>query len=570
MPRTSDIWIKAAVIGSLWGASEIVLGSFLHNLRMPFSGNILTAIGIILMVSGHRLWPQAGLLIRAGLICAALKTLSPSPVILGPMLSIFMQAALMEAALFVTRKSNAGYILGGGLAVSWNLFYRILSTIILYGSSLIALYQNLIDYFVSQTSWHVDNYWVPIFILWALFFSWGGAAGFLGILVSRAALKNKDIWNIHAAASKRAMPEEPTTNRFTDNVPASLLLIRLSAIIALLAGGLYSINMLPTYQSATVLVTFLLILWYYNRHILLRFAKKRGFWLALAIMTTLSGLLMGDSPGFSSDGLLIGMHMAMRAIYVIGGFSIISAELQRPGMSSLFAGHRMESFMTAVRVAFQTTPLIMDAIPDKQAWRRPGRVLTQMVGNMDNALDYMRGSFGFSSPAIIITGQKGSGKTTLATKLAEELKARGIKTNGILAPAFHEDGERTGYHVMDISTGKTTTLCRRDETLSDKAPGKYRFFDEGLTLGKSALKRAETDNTDLLMVDEVGPFELRGLGWDKALRETGSRYHGPVLFVVRESLINDVAAAYHLHVTSTHQAGDISPEQLADEILEVL
>jgi hypothetical protein len=31
----NDIWLKAAVVGSLWGASEIVLGSFLHNLKYP-------------------------------------------------------------------------------------------------------------------------------------------------------------------------------------------------------------------------------------------------------------------------------------------------------------------------------------------------------------------------------------------------------------------------------------------------------------------------------------------------------------------------------------------------------
>ena len=34
-------WIKASIIGTIWAASEIVLGSFLHNLKVPFSGNIL-------------------------------------------------------------------------------------------------------------------------------------------------------------------------------------------------------------------------------------------------------------------------------------------------------------------------------------------------------------------------------------------------------------------------------------------------------------------------------------------------------------------------------------------------
>ena len=42
------LWQRAAVLGSLWAASEIVLGSFLHNLRVPFSGHSLTAIAIVI------------------------------------------------------------------------------------------------------------------------------------------------------------------------------------------------------------------------------------------------------------------------------------------------------------------------------------------------------------------------------------------------------------------------------------------------------------------------------------------------------------------------------------------
>ncbi|MFO7852573.1 MAG: hypothetical protein ACQERS_04820 [Bacteroidota bacterium] len=62
-------WIKASIAGSMWAASEIVLGSFLHNLRVPFSGSILTAIGIILLISISYKWDEKGLFWRAGLIC---------------------------------------------------------------------------------------------------------------------------------------------------------------------------------------------------------------------------------------------------------------------------------------------------------------------------------------------------------------------------------------------------------------------------------------------------------------------------------------------------------------------
>ena len=52
----SEKWVKASIAGTIWAASEIVLGSFLHNPEVPFSGNLLTAIGVIILISlGHKL-----------------------------------------------------------------------------------------------------------------------------------------------------------------------------------------------------------------------------------------------------------------------------------------------------------------------------------------------------------------------------------------------------------------------------------------------------------------------------------------------------------------------------------
>ncbi len=46
----NDKWIKASVLAGLWAGIEIIAGSFLHNLRIPFSGTILTLISIILVI----------------------------------------------------------------------------------------------------------------------------------------------------------------------------------------------------------------------------------------------------------------------------------------------------------------------------------------------------------------------------------------------------------------------------------------------------------------------------------------------------------------------------------------
>jgi hypothetical protein len=36
----NSIWLKASVVGSIWASIEIILGSFLHNLRFLEGGGI--------------------------------------------------------------------------------------------------------------------------------------------------------------------------------------------------------------------------------------------------------------------------------------------------------------------------------------------------------------------------------------------------------------------------------------------------------------------------------------------------------------------------------------------------
>ncbi|MBE0652894.1 MAG: hypothetical protein IH594_03805, partial [Bacteroidales bacterium] len=91
-----DKWLRAAVLGSLWASFEIIVGSLLHNLRIPFAGTFLTLFSVILLVAFSRIWPQRGVLLRAGVLCAMMKSISPSAVILGPMIGILTEAFILE------------------------------------------------------------------------------------------------------------------------------------------------------------------------------------------------------------------------------------------------------------------------------------------------------------------------------------------------------------------------------------------------------------------------------------------------------------------------------------------
>jgi len=48
--KLNELWMKAAVVGGLWASLEIIVGSFLHNTRLPFAGSILAFAGTIILI----------------------------------------------------------------------------------------------------------------------------------------------------------------------------------------------------------------------------------------------------------------------------------------------------------------------------------------------------------------------------------------------------------------------------------------------------------------------------------------------------------------------------------------
>jgi hypothetical protein len=179
-------WREAAVLGSLWAAAEIVLGSFLHNLKVPLRGHIMTAIGVMLLVAGHRRWPQRGVIWRAGLIAAAMKSASPSAVLLGPMLAIAIEGFAMELATRLAPRRLLGYLLGGALAMSWTMTHRLLSWLLTYGGNLVTVYTQLVAWAERQIGHVPLGAWGPVAALAAVNVLAGFAAAAAGWSVSAA------------------------------------------------------------------------------------------------------------------------------------------------------------------------------------------------------------------------------------------------------------------------------------------------------------------------------------------------------------------------------------------------
>lgn len=343
MPSDRDnslLWRKAAVIGGLWAASEIVLGSFLHNSRVPFSGRLLTGIGVAVLVAGHRLWPERGLLWRAGLVCAAMKSVSPSAVLLSPMAAIFTEGLLAELAVRLLGGNISGYLLAGGLAMSWGLIHKVGRLLLLYGYDAVAAYASGLEKLMALLGSRAG---VPsaVLALLAIYFAAGMGAALLGLRAARP------------GPTVDCLPTDGGKYTARGGGPGYtsvyVLALHLLAIAGLMASG-----RLPPAGAAAVSLAYGLACasFYFRAGALL---KRWGMWVGVLLVSLVAGWLLADPAS--------GLRMAARAFALTLGFAAVSQELLNPAVRRALEKLAGEIFFETLEYAFGSLPRILSALP---------------------------------------------------------------------------------------------------------------------------------------------------------------------------------------------------------------
>lgn len=562
--KLSTTWLKAAVLGCLWASSEIVLGSFLHNLKVPFSSIFLTSIGIILLVSISFKWKDKGLIWRSGLICALMKSVSPSAVIFGPMIAILSEALLLELSVRLIGKNMVGFLVGSLLAMSWNFFQKIANYIIFYGFNIVDLYASMVKFAEKQLHMNFDSVWMPIIVLWILYLFFGALSAGIGIYIGKTALA-KSIPMVSAdrrrMADIKAKSKTPGLNYslwwLTFNFVGMilvLLLMNFAGIFWWIAGGITMIAVwVVRYKSA------------------LRPLMKPKFWIFFVVITMLSSYLFArfQSGGLLlTDGLLIGLQMNFRAALMIVGFSVVGKELSNPVIQNFFIRTSFRQLPLALEIAFETLPFVIaNSPPVKNIFRNPVGAIRQIVGQSEFWLEKVALTMKKKRNVIIITGEIGSGKTTLISGISSRLKDAGIKTGGIIAPAIYQNENKTGYYIVDIATVTKMRLSQIAEIEGMPRVGKYFFIAEALDFGRNALSSESNREAQVVLIDEIGAWELQGQGWASSMNDLIINCEMPLVITVRESFLELIIENWMFQNPIIIQAHTTSVNEAFDEII---
>ena len=132
--------VNLPFIGAILAANEVLTGSILHGLRLPFGGQTLSLIQITFMsIVSQRAHDYSGAIRNPFYIASSsslLKTISPAGNKLGPMLSIWMQGLLFCIGVAVCGHNVFGRLAGSILSSLWAFIQPIITLYIFFGQSL--------------------------------------------------------------------------------------------------------------------------------------------------------------------------------------------------------------------------------------------------------------------------------------------------------------------------------------------------------------------------------------------------------------------------------------------------
>lgn len=190
---------------------EIVLGSLLHSLKIPFAGHMLSLnqglflIRAIKPASGR---VQAGrMAMEISTVVAIMKSLSPAGKKLGPMISISSQGFLFMLGTFIAGNSILGNIISMALLSLWAFIQPVITYFLIYGMDLV----NALGYLASKMSElaevSVNNFWKVLFVLVAVKIFMG-----VGIVLLNY-LGSEKIDNLYRTNLKKLHPKDLKNSR---------------------------------------------------------------------------------------------------------------------------------------------------------------------------------------------------------------------------------------------------------------------------------------------------------------------------------------------------------------------
>jgi nucleoside-triphosphatase THEP1/energy-coupling factor transporter transmembrane protein EcfT len=305
-----------------------------------------------------------------------------------------------------------------------------------------------------------------------------------------------------------------------------------SVVALLFADPVYAVWVVPVAIAAA---------WFLDPPAL-RAGLRVGVMLAIVFAAAVTAAVVawaeGPERGFATGGMVL---LRLAVLVVTAGVLVRSFDAERLLVVAQRLG--LERLGLVLGLALNTLPRLVEA--SAEVWtasrvrgdgavarlrRLPGlgEVLlahTARIAEEAAAAASLRGHSALTRPArmlvapvrvVVVTGPSNGGKTGTVIAAAERLRSGGVPVAGFVQPGEFEAGSKVGFRLRDLASGGEATLAIERGRGEGDFGTRFHFTDEGFALGRGALSRAAPGA--VVIVDELGPVELRGHGHMPAVR----------------------------------------------------
>lgn len=516
-------WQKGAVAGGAWGTAELLLGSFLHNLRVPMKGYIMTSIGIALLSGMNAKWREQGVFWRAGLTAALLKFFSPSYKIINPAISITLESFLMEGGQKLLGSNAAGFALGGSMAQFYTLIHKFTRMFMMYGANIYILYETFFEKTAGLAGIKSLTPLAGLTILSAIYITWGAMMAVIGCYLGKTAdsaatqplyIKKIPVPDQQRRAENTLKLPEPSFIWMAANTTGMILtfifLSENSPVIPMLL--IFSVYAAIRYQT-----------------MLKRFLKVR-FWIPVIIISFLSGVVIYGAEGTYTSMAAVsgGIRMVFRAYFMTLFITGVVFEVNHPKIREFISIRYGDTLEEALLTANLTRTAVEPIMTGRGNARTPLKTFRSIISA---AHSVARDDF---ENVILITGGVNSGKTSFMRNEAERLKPFGVC--GFFAIAEQILPSKDRYMLHDIRSKRSELFCKRDRK------GGFSFNEKALSFGREIVMQGLEDSR-YIFIDEAGRLELTGKGWSGLIKDIINT-DKTVVISVRESYLEDFISSF--------------------------
>jgi iron complex transport system ATP-binding protein len=150
----------------------------------------------------------------------------------------------------------------------------------------------------------------------------------------------------------------------------------------------------------------------------------------------------------------------------------------------------------------------------------------------------------------VVTGDKNGRKTSMLYALCSRLDSKGYTLAGVIQVAALPNKEKIEWILSDQGSGESRFLMGIEQQANLRNFGRF-FIDDSTFQWADEKTMAKIDDADFITIDEVGPLELEGEGFDKTIRKLLEISDKTLILVVRSSLLEEVLKHYNIDILET-------------------